>query len=129
MKTSVLLTGVLATTSVLAQTCNNILVPTYQLPTVAAGWQGQLVVTGLKKPRSILVDASGALLVLESGKGLTRITFTDNGGTCLTVAQSKLIINDATVSAPNCSRDPCRLQGCDRRVLWRYRGRSVVMRG
>lgn len=101
MKVNALLSVALAALpSVLAQSCPNVLVPSYKLPRLASGWQGQLVVTGLKKPRSILVDAAGNLLVLEAGKGLTRITWNDNGGTCLSVAQSKLIINDAAVRPP-----------------------------
>ncbi|KAK3693188.1 soluble quino protein glucose/sorbosone dehydrogenase [Podospora appendiculata] len=78
--------------------CATVLVPTYSPPSVAAGWQAQLVAGGLTKPRSIEFDSTGALLVVESGKGVTRQTFTDNKGTCLIASQSTLLINDTTLN-------------------------------
>lgn len=88
-----------AATAVLAQTtqCPDILTPGYNTPLVAAGWQAQLVMGGLTKPRSIEFDDTGALLVVESGKGVTRHTFVDGGGTCLTLERSDLLIDEPTV--------------------------------
>jgi hypothetical protein len=80
-----------------ASGCPSVLVPTYNAPSVASGWQAQLVAAGLKKPRSIQFDSTGALLVVESGKGVSRYTFTDNGGTCLQVAKSSLVIDETAV--------------------------------
>ncbi|KAK3315869.1 soluble quino protein glucose/sorbosone dehydrogenase [Apodospora peruviana] len=90
----------LSVSTVVAQgtACSSILVPTYSPPSVASGWQAQLVVGGLTKPRSIEFDTAGGLLVVESGKGVTRHTFIDNGGTCLTADQSVLLINDTTLN-------------------------------
>ncbi len=76
------------------------LVPTYSPPSVAAGWTAQLVANGLLKPRSLLLDGSGALLVVERGRGVSRITFTDNGGTCMQVADKTVVVNEADVSQP-----------------------------
>jgi len=87
------------TAVVLAQTaCSNILVPTYSAPVVASGWQAQLVAGGLTKPRSIAFDSTGALLVIESGKGISRHRFTDNGGTCLYSNHSHMLVEMTTVS-------------------------------
>src|SRR3569833_3421976 len=61
--------------------CQTVLVPTYSPPSVAPGWTAQLVANGLLKPRSIQLDSSGALLVVESGKGVTRLTIKDGGWT------------------------------------------------
>jgi glucose/arabinose dehydrogenase len=81
-----------------AQTqCSNILVPAYSPPVVASGWQAQLVAGGLTKPRSIAFDSTGALLVLESGKGISRHRFTDNGGTCLASNHSHMLVDLTTV--------------------------------
>ncbi len=63
-----------------------------------AGWTAQLVANKLQKPRSLQLDSSGALLVLESGKGVSRITFKDNGGTCLQVDNVQLVVNQTSVS-------------------------------
>ncbi|TPX11786.1 uncharacterized protein E0L32_007523 [Thyridium curvatum] len=103
MKSNVLSTaavgaGLLAA-GVAAQTaCASVLVPSYSPPSVAPGWSAQLVVNGLKKPRSIQFDAGGGLLVVESGKGITRFTFKDNGGTCLAVDQAITVVADTTLN-------------------------------
>jgi glucose/arabinose dehydrogenase len=93
----------LSASAVVAQSaCSTVLVPTYTPPAVASGWQAQLIVGGLTKPRSIEFDSEGNLLVVESGKGVTRITFADNGGTCLTASQSSLLLDDKTVCITSC---------------------------
>lgn len=86
-----------AATAAVAQTCADVIVPTYTPPQVAAGWQAQLVANGYKKPRTIHVDGEGALLVLDAAVGVYHVTFKDNGGTCLTLAGSKLMINNTRV--------------------------------
>lgn len=96
-KAAAIAAGLSASAAVAQSSCSNILTSNYNTPTVAAGWQAQLVVGGLTKPRSIEFDGTGALLVVESGKGVTRHTFVDNGGTCLTVEKSDLLINEPTV--------------------------------
>ncbi len=71
----------------------------YDAPVVGSGYTAQLVVTGLTKPRGLIFDKSGALLVVESGVGITRIQFNDKGGTCLLKDQSSALIRDNSVSA------------------------------
>lgn len=78
--------------------CSNVLTPTYQAPVVAAGWQAQLITNGLKKPRSIAWDNAGGLLVLDSGNGIVRYTFKDNGDTCLEVSSQNVLVNSPKVS-------------------------------
>lgn len=79
--------------------CANILKPTYSAPVAAKGWKAQLIATGLSKPRGIKFDSNGALLVVEVGVGITYLNLTDNGGTCLFVANNRtLVSNDALVS-------------------------------
>lgn len=73
--------------------CSQVLVPSYSHPVVASGWQAQLVAGGLTKPRSIQFDSTGALLVVESGKGISRHRFTDNGGTCLASNHSHMLVD------------------------------------
>ncbi|KAM0327106.1 hypothetical protein ACHAQA_006234 [Verticillium albo-atrum] len=79
--------------TVLAQTeCQNILSTEYKSPAVHPGWQAQLIMNGLVKPRTIAVDTEGALIVLDAGVGVRHITFTDHGHTCLEVDENELII-------------------------------------
>ncbi|KAK4237813.1 L-sorbosone dehydrogenase [Achaetomium macrosporum] len=81
-----------AVAAVAQTTCSSVLVPSYSPPVVASGWQAQLVAGGLTKPRTIAFDSTGALLVLESGKGISRHSFTDNGGTCLAPDHAHMIV-------------------------------------
>jgi hypothetical protein len=80
--------------------CANVLIPSYNLPRVAPGWQAQLIANGFKKPRTLRVDTEGNLLVLDAGIGVKRLKLTDNGGTCVAIAENKLLINMTGVSAP-----------------------------
>ncbi|GJC77265.1 hypothetical protein ColLi_00103 [Colletotrichum liriopes] len=90
--------AVAAATTVLSQECADILTPSYNVPQVAPGWQAQLVATGYKKPRTIHVDSEGALLILDAAVGVYRVTFKDNGGTCLKVIESKLVVNNTRLT-------------------------------
>ncbi|KAL2255934.1 hypothetical protein VTK26DRAFT_2458 [Humicola hyalothermophila] len=78
--------------------CADVLVPAYSAPVVASGWQAQLVAGGLTRPRSILFDSTGALLILEAGKGVSRHRFTDNGGTCLAANHSHMLVELSTLN-------------------------------
>jgi hypothetical protein len=89
--------AVLAASAALAQSCAKVLVPSYTLPAVNSGWQAQLVLGGLTKPRSIEFDSSGALLMVQSGKGITRHRFADGGSTCLTETESTMLIGQTSV--------------------------------
>ena len=81
--------------------CNidQILTPDYEIPAVHPGWQAQLIMDGLVKPRTIAIDSEGALIVLDAGAGVRHVTFNDHGNTCLEVNENKLIIDNQNVSA------------------------------
>lgn len=78
-------------------TCSNVLKSSYSAPVVGSGWVAQLVATNLTKPRSILWDNSGHLLVVEQGIGIRRLSFNDNGTTCLEVSDSSSVVEDGDV--------------------------------
>lgn len=87
--------------------CASVQTPSYPKPVVGAGYVAQLVVTGLSRPRSIKFDGNGALLVVQQGQGIQRITFNDNGATCLSVKDNKELISASEVSldhADSCTR-------------------------
>ncbi|ROT38019.1 soluble quino protein glucose dehydrogenase [Sodiomyces alkalinus F11] len=75
-------------------TCENILSPSYPVPAVHPGWKAQLIMEGLVRPRTLEVDAEGALLILDAGVGIRRVTFTDHGSTCLEVDENDLLVDD-----------------------------------
>lgn len=85
--------------------CSVTLTPTNSIkPSVASGYTMALVATGLTKPRSIEFDTNGNLLVVESGVGLRNLVFEDNGGACLSVKSSNMVIQNPGVSI--CFRSP-----------------------
>jgi len=84
--------------------CPTILTPSYKAPVVGSGWTAQLVANGLTKPRGMVFDTSGALLVVQQGTGILRMTFVDNGGTCLVVNETKTLVENDDVGS---SADVC----------------------
>lgn len=99
---SLLATGALLLHSVTAQSsssaCAASLTASYPAPSLASGYQAKLVANKLKKPRSIIFDSEGNLLVVQAGKGITSLTFKDGENGCLSVSESKDIIADTSVS-------------------------------
>lgn len=81
-----------------AGACPTVLSPSYEAPVVGSGWTAQLIATGLTKPRSLAFDQNGALLVVQQGSGIVRITLTDNGGTCLAVNETTTVVDNSDVS-------------------------------
>lgn len=67
-------------------------------PSVASGFTAKLVATGLRKPRGIAFDSSGHLLVVEQNYGITALTIDDQGGDCVSVSSTSVVIDDTTVS-------------------------------
>ncbi|KAL8727924.1 MAG: hypothetical protein Q9181_005525 [Wetmoreana brouardii] len=57
-----------------------------------------LVATGLTKPRSIAFDTAGNLMVVESGAGITNLVLQDDGDTCLSVKDRKVVIKNSGVT-------------------------------
>lgn len=57
-------------------------------PSIASGYTYQVVATGLARPRGILIDSEGNLLVVERGKGaVTAHTLEEEDG-CVSIATS-----------------------------------------
>ncbi|KAI3395227.1 hypothetical protein diail_1653 [Diaporthe ilicicola] len=81
-----------------AGACPTVLTPSYRAPVVGSGWTAQLIATGLTKPRSITFDQNGALLVVQQGSGIVRMTLTDNGGTCLVVNGTTTVVENSDLN-------------------------------
>ncbi|PWI68881.1 hypothetical protein PCL_01266 [Purpureocillium lilacinum] len=79
--------------------CPNKLKVSYEPPVAAKGWQYRLAAHGFKKPRSIAFDKDGALLVVDSGVGVFRLTVDqDQGETCVVTSQPKKIISSTELN-------------------------------
>ncbi|KAK1779667.1 hypothetical protein QBC45DRAFT_392140 [Copromyces sp. CBS 386.78] len=76
-----------------ASTCPAPVPASYPAPVVRDGYEARLVATGLKKPRGVIVDSKGRLLVVESGKGITHLTIKDDGWPCLSVEKTTTIVS------------------------------------
>lgn len=82
-----------------ASTCFTSLKPTnFIKPSVASGYEVALVATGLAKPRSIVFDTLGNLLVVQQGVGIVNLVFQDDGGTCLSVKSNRKVISNSDAS-------------------------------
>lgn len=89
--------GAAQSTTSAAGACPTVLTPSYDAPVVGSGWTAQLIATGLDSPRSITFDQNGALLVVQQGSGIVRMTLTDNGGTCLAVNETSTVVENSDV--------------------------------
>jgi glucose/arabinose dehydrogenase len=99
--------GAAQSTTSAAGACPTVLTPSYDAPVVGSGWTAQLIATGLDKPRGITFDQNGALLAVQQGSGIVRMTLTDDGGTCLAVNETSTIVenSDVRILGPkNCER-------------------------
>lgn len=68
-------------------------------PSVASGFHVQVVATGLSKPRGLLIDNAGNLLVVEQGRGVVSAhTLNENGG-CISVGSSVDVTSRLSVCA------------------------------
>lgn len=93
---------VLFATAVIAQSCSTTVTGSVPAPSVASGYSVQLVATGLSTPRGIIFDNAGNLLVVEKNKGVTALTFENQGGNsdCVSLkSQKQVISNDAVCFA------------------------------
>ncbi|KAF2739844.1 soluble quino protein glucose dehydrogenase [Polyplosphaeria fusca] len=87
-----------AATTTAAPSCASSIAPKNGEPSVAPGWQVQVVKNELSTPRTILFDSEGHLLVLESGVGVTVMNLTQDEGGCVRAdGNPERIINDESL--------------------------------
>lgn len=101
MKNYISLSGAALVAIVAAQSssspCSTTITPSYATPSVAPGYSARIIANGLTKPRGLIFDQSGHLLVIQQGYGLTSLSLNDNGGSCVSVASKKDIVRDTGV--------------------------------
>ncbi|KAH8881416.1 soluble quino protein glucose dehydrogenase [Thozetella sp. PMI_491] len=86
--------GAAQTTTEGSSACPTVLTPSYSAPVVGGGYTAQLIAGNLQRPRGILFDSNGALLVVQQGVGISHITFDDKGGTCLIAGQTTSLLDN-----------------------------------
>ncbi|KAF7561532.1 hypothetical protein G7046_g2616 [Stylonectria norvegica] len=77
-----------------ASCANNTLQTTYPAPVAADGWSYRLVATNFTRPRGILFDSEGGLIVVDSTVGLVHLALTDDGGTCVSVKERTTLVRN-----------------------------------
>lgn len=94
-------------------------------PLVAApGWTAKAVLSGLSKPRSVLIDASGNLLVLQSGFGITGHKLKADGS----IASTKTVVaNSAFNHGMALSPDGKTLFASSSSTAWKWSYSSSTM--
>lgn len=99
------LAAALATSTALAQStsttaaCSTSLKPSYAAPSLAPGYSAKLVATKLKRPRGILFDAQGHLLVVQQNVGISGMELRDGAGGCVDVVRTMDVVPSTHVSA------------------------------
>ena len=68
-------------------------------PATAPNWEYSVIANKLTRPRGILFDSEGALIVLDSGNGIIHMKLDDNdaGGRCLRVSSRTTLLEKSDV--------------------------------
>jgi glucose/arabinose dehydrogenase len=69
----------------------------YPTPDVSEGWGFRVVASELTRPRSILFDSDGALILLDVGSGILHIDLDDQGDTCVGVSKQTTLLEKEDV--------------------------------
>jgi glucose/arabinose dehydrogenase len=92
--------GLFFASSVIAQKgCSVNLPPATTAPIVASGFTARVFANGLTKPRGMVFDTEGNLLVVQNGRGIIAIKLKDDGGSCVSAAGTQSVVADTSVSS------------------------------
>jgi glucose/arabinose dehydrogenase len=95
--TALVATSLLAQAGAAQDSCSNTLAVEYPAPVAAEGWSYRLVANNFTKPRGIVFDNDGGMLLIDSGVGLVHLSLKDDGATCLSVADKKTLVENEKV--------------------------------
>jgi glucose/arabinose dehydrogenase len=74
--------------------------PKYAAPVVAKGFTARVVISGLTRPRGMVFDTEGNLLVVQNRKEITAFQMSNEGG-CVKVTGKSTVVNAAMGSGEN----------------------------
>ncbi|KAF7196403.1 L-sorbosone dehydrogenase [Pseudocercospora fuligena] len=78
--------------------CSTTISASYAAPSLAEGYVARIVASNLTSPRGIKFDSQGALLVVQEGVGISVHNIVDAGNDCLSVSNSKVIVEDDSLN-------------------------------
>jgi glucose/arabinose dehydrogenase len=80
-----------------AQECKGF-APRNGAPVIAKGYTANVVINKLTKPRGLIVDTEGNLLIVERGKGITAIKLNDQGVDCVSPGQKITVVSSTALN-------------------------------
>ena len=80
-----------------SSSCVSALQPSYPAPSLAPGYKAQLIARNVTKPRGLIVDSDGQLLVVQQQVGITSLRIQDRGG-CLSVSKKTDLVKNANLT-------------------------------
>lgn len=98
LRTLTLLCSNVVAVAVAATCASNTLETDYPAPVAANGWTYRLIAKDLSRPRGILFDNEGGLIIVDSGAGLVHLKIKDDGGSCLSVEEKTTLLETDDVS-------------------------------
>ena len=90
--------GILPFTSQAQSSCTQLSPSGGIRPSIASGYQMQVVATGLSKPRGIKLDGAGNLLVVEQDRGVVSSHRINEGNGCVSLEDATDLTRDLGVS-------------------------------
>ena len=112
-------------------TCALALQPSYPAPSLAPGYNAQLIARNLTKPRGLIVDSDGQLLVVQQQVGITRLRIQDHDG-CVSVSKRTNLVENANLThGITLSGDGKTLYASSAEAVfsWPYDGASSILSG
>ena len=76
-----------------SKSCASALQPSYPAPSLAPGYKAQLIARNLTKPRGLIVDSDGQLLVVQQQVGITSLRIQDQDGCIIVSKKTDLVMN------------------------------------
>lgn len=91
--------AVQVTSAPASSSCTSTLQPSYPAPSLAPGYKAQLIAQNLTKPRGLIFDSDGQLLVVQQQVGITSLSIQDQDGNgCLTVTKKTDLVDNADLT-------------------------------
>ena len=81
-----------------SSSCASALQPSYPAPSLAPGYTAQLIAANLTKPRGLVFDSEGHLLVVQQQVGIVSLEIQDKGDRRLKVSQKSDVIQNISLT-------------------------------
>lgn len=82
-----------------SSSCQSSIAPKNAAPSIAPGFRAEVIANGLRDPRALMFDRDGALLVVESSHGITRLQLSGDGACVRATGDPQAVVEDEAVSS------------------------------